>query len=481
MKKSAVVEVDFAELSDGSLVEMIEDPADATKTRLAVWRNKSVRYTESVVDQGKILVPLPRADDQLQHVRLARGAEAYGQFEELEQNVACFFNSCLDLEFQWQLLLAAFVISSWSPEKLPVAPYLALVGPPGSGKTTAMRVLNLLCYRGLLTADISSSAFYEISHRIRPTILLDETLTAGRPRELIHLLKASSTPDCCSLRKGKARLAFGPKVFSWLELPDDPALNSRCIIVPMQKTSRTDLTNPNSPKVLEYAKRVRMRLLQFRFERFRDVSVPEIPADVPLSGRPLDLYRALALPFYQDRDMCGCLGYLIAKQNQLQPRLSSPAQASTIRILYNFIHKYQSAAGFTLSDLTAAVNSDLASRGESAGLNERKFGDILTSLSFTNRTRKNTGYVLWLDRSDRARIHATARDYGIEGTKNPIEKCEICAQTSTPSPISGPPEAQTGEARSEGSKSERRERREHRSRGARRRVRASERLHFPRS
>ena len=94
-----------------------------------------------------------------------------------------------------------------------MAPYLALVGPPGSGKTTAMRVLKLLCYRSILTADISSSAFYDISNRIRPTLLIDETLTTGMPRELIHLLKASSTRDCVSLRKDKARLAFGPQSF----------------------------------------------------------------------------------------------------------------------------------------------------------------------------------------------------------------------------------------------------------------------------
>jgi hypothetical protein len=154
---------------------------------------------------------------------------------------------CLDLEDDQKILIGAFVISTCLSEKLSVAPYLALVGPPGSGKTTAMRLLSLVCYRGLMTADISSSAFYDISDRIRPTILLDETLTAGRPRELIHLLKASSTIDCVSLRRGKARLAYGPKVFSWLELPNEAALNSRCVIVPMQKTSRTDLKILTSP------------------------------------------------------------------------------------------------------------------------------------------------------------------------------------------------------------------------------------------
>jgi hypothetical protein len=112
-----------------------------------------------------------------------------------------------------------------------------------------------------------------------------------------------------------------------------------------------------------------------------------------------------------------------------------------------------------MSGLTAAVNLDLTSRGESAGLNERKLGDILTSLSFTNRSRRNAGYTLWLDRSDRARIHATASDYRIEGTRmETFENCEIYAKPSAPSPASVPAEDPIQkEVRSEDSKSERRE------------------------
>jgi hypothetical protein len=460
---------------------MIEDPADATKTLLAVYRDRSVHYAEKVEDQGRILVPLPRADQDLRHVRLPQGATGYGQVLDLEGIVGCLFRECLDLEDEWAILMIAFVISTWLPEKLPVAPYVALVGPPGSGKTTAMRVLNLLCYRGLLAADISSSAFYDISHRIRPTILLDETLTAGRPRELIHLLKASSTPDCVSLRKGRARLAYGPKVFSWLELPDDAALNSRCIILPMHRTSRTDLKNPNDPQVLEHAKRVRMRLLQFRFEHFGNVSVPIVPSDVQLSGRPLDLYRALALSFDQDPAMCNVLAHLIVEQSKFQARVLSPAQASALHVLYTYVHKNPGSPGASVSFLTAAVNEDLARCGES-GLNERKMGNILTSLSFTNRTKKNTGYVLWLERSDRERIHAAVRDYGAE---DPVEKCELCAKPGVPSVKSVGAEAAVEKTAPSGEmKSERREHRERRERPSRRGARLrppASRLRSPRS
>jgi energy-coupling factor transporter ATP-binding protein EcfA2 len=425
MESSNIVEINFAQLPDGTLVEMIEDPANPGKAILAVYRDRTVTFAERLEERGRTLVPLPRADRVLQHVCLAQGVEAHGALLDLVGAVASFFNMCLDLEMPWRILLTAYVMSTWFPEQLQAAPYVALVGPPGSGKTTALRVLNLLCYRSLLTADITSAAFYEISDRIRPTILLDETLTSGHSRELMHLLRATSTTGFVSLRKDKARLAFGPKAFSWLELPDDAALNSRCLIVPMHKTARTDLKSPNHPTILAFAKKVRMQLQQFRFEHFDGFPAPKIPADVKLSGRQLDLYRAVALPITQDEKLCEILARLIEQQSGLQTAVLSPAQATVLHVLYSFIHKKPEAPAVGLSALTAVVNSELAERGESI-VNERKMGNILTSLSLTNRLRTNTGYILLLDPSTRERIHANARDHR---TEDPVEDCKICSPT----------------------------------------------------
>jgi hypothetical protein len=135
-------------------------------------------------------------------------------------------------------------MSTWFIESLPIAPYLALVGLPRSGKTTLLQVLNLVCRRPLLTADITSAAFYEVYEKLSPTLLVDETLTAGNRRELFHLLKTGTTRGSVTLRKGRSLKAFGPKVITWTELPNDAALNSRCVIIPMQETNRTDLAKP---------------------------------------------------------------------------------------------------------------------------------------------------------------------------------------------------------------------------------------------
>ena len=458
------VETHFSELKDGSLAEMIEDPVNPTRSALAVYKRGIVHYAEQWRDGDRILVPPPRTGQLLKHISLPAGSEPYVGLEELMQNVSCFFYSCLDLEVSWRMLMTAYVLSTWFPEKLPVAPYLALLGPPGSGKTTAMRILSLLCRRGLLTSDISSAGFYDASHRLGPTLLIDETATAGHPRTLLHLLRSSSSPGFVSLRKNKAQIAYGPKVFAWIELPNDAALNSRCIVIPMHKTPRADLISPDDPRVLQFAKKVRMRLQQFRFEHYRKLSAPKVPADVRMSSRALDLYRALALPFGEDQESCRVLALLIAGQRQFQSRVISAAQASCIRVLYSLIHAKPSAAGYRLSGLTTEMKADLASRGEPSMLNERKVGDLLTSLGLTNRSRTNTGYVLWLERSDRVRIHEMACDYEVEGVPtDPIQTCEICTKKehAVANETSTPEDVNQKQVRSDEPRRERRERREH--------------------
>jgi hypothetical protein len=53
------------------------------------------------------------------------------------------------------------------------------------------------------------------------------------------------------------------------------------------------------------------------------------------------------------------------------------------------------------------------------------------SLSFTNRTRQNTGYVLWLNRSDRVQIHELTRKYEIDRIPaEPMLGCNICNKPS---------------------------------------------------
>jgi len=469
------VEVDFVELEDGTLVELIQNPQDATKSLLAIWKNGQVRYVEKFECGNQVLVPIPRNAGMIRHVHLATGAECFDSAETLLADIISVLVGTLELSLKQQVLLGSFVMSTWFVEKLPVAPYAAFLGPPGSGKTTALRILNLLCRRSLLTADISSAAFYEVCDRMTTTLLIDETATVDNRRKLLHLLRTGTTPDFVAVRKGSTSKSYGARAISWIELPDDAALNSRCLLIPMTICKRTDLLAPTDPRVLHAAEMLQRRLLQFRLTNYKQLTPPAILRDKELQPRTRDLLRALTLPLGEQKEICEVIFELLKSQEPLR-QLLSVYQSVALDSLYRMIHSYPKTNGLRVLWLTEDFNANLQRRGEPGRVSEKKFSNILTSLKLTSRTRTNSGYVLWLNRETREQIHSIARLYGVNTglTPNMTADCEFCqiiggrpTGGSTTKPVA---ESKRAEANTP------REHREHREREKRRTKRAQARV-----
>jgi hypothetical protein len=430
-------EVNFAELEDGTLAEMIEDPNNAANSLFAVYQNGSVHYAATVERGDRVLVPVPREQGIFKHVVLPRGTQPCPPPRVLLGGIAALILACIDTNIIDASLIAAFVMSTWFIESLSIAPYLALVGLPRSGKTTLLQVLNLVCWRPLLTADLTSAAFYEVYEKLSPTLLVDETLTAGNRRELFHLLKTGTTRGAVTLRKGRSLKAFGPKVISCTELPNDAALNSRCVIIPMQETTRTNLVKPTDKKILDSADRLCRALLQLRLQNYHSLCSPKIEGDERLHSRTRDLYQALALALAGDAELCGFLVDAFKIQQDINREPLSPGCAAVLRFLYEWIHLHIKEGKFAQKELTVGVNFNLESLKENFRLNAHEVGRALTSLGFTNRKRTNAGFILWLDRGTRKRIHDLAHTYAIDqGTEFQEESfrngCELCNRDSNP-------------------------------------------------
>jgi hypothetical protein len=424
-------EVDFAELDDGTLIEMIEDPNDAANSLFVVYRNGTVRYAATVKRQDRVLVPVPRGQGMLKHVCLPHGTKPCPLPSALLGGILAFILACVDVSKSDASLIAAFVMSTWFIKSLQIAPYLALIRLPRSGKTTLLQVLNQLCRRPLLTADITSAAFYEVYEKLNPTLLVDETLTAGNQRELFHLLKTGTTRGSVTLRKGHSLKAFGPKVISCTELPNDAALNSRCVIVPMQETNRTNLAKPTDKQMLDVAEVLRQQLLQYRLENFRSLRLPKVEGDERLHSRTRDLYQALALPLGKNAEVCGFLVSLFETQQGINREPLSPSCAAVLRVLYEFIHSHLQDGKYAQKELTFGANLNLESMQETFRLNAHEVGRALTSLGLTTRKRTNAGFILWLDLDSRKRIHNLAHAYAIDQESQYQEQgfgdgCELC-------------------------------------------------------
>src|SRR6266403_201691 len=245
----SVAEIDFAELKDGTLVELVEGAKHPGQTCFAVWKHGEVRFVDRLEQDGQVFVPLERNNEVLGQLRLPSAVSPYESVQALLRRLESLISRCVAVDEKYVRVLADFVLSTWFVDRLDVAPYLSVVGLPQSGKTTLLKVLSLVCRRPLLIADITSASFYQACTRFVPTILIDETGSIRSNRTLRHLLRSGTTRDVPAVRKNRIFHCYGAKVISWLEPPDDTALNSRCILIPMFESKSSALVRTDEPRV----------------------------------------------------------------------------------------------------------------------------------------------------------------------------------------------------------------------------------------
>jgi hypothetical protein len=382
---------------------------------------------------GAVFAP-PEEDEFTRHIRFAGMPGAELDVQHLLTKVDDFLSWCIDLDERRRFLLDCFVLSTWVVDWLPVAPYIALVGLPGSGKSTALRALSLICRRGLVTYDISSAAFYRACDRFVPTLCIDEAATAGEKRALYHLLRSGTTRDAAAFRVGQSYRAYGAKVVSWNEMPDDQALNSRCIVIPMKESSRGSFVRTTDGDVLEEAGYLQGLLLSYRLSHYGTPFTHESSSPERLRSRDRDLYEALALPLYGNGELCSCLLECFEHQQNVNREPLPSRQAAVLQGFFTEIHSQPNREDHALSQIKDEVNVRLSLSGERFHLNERTVSEILKTFGFVERKRTRSGWVVLVDSAARKRSHELLWIYGVDRLAclpPATEACEFCKLEDT--------------------------------------------------
>jgi len=428
---NSVAEIDSAELQDGTLVELVEDAKYPGRTCFAVWKHGEVRFADRLEQDGQVFVPLSRKNEVLVRLRLPTSVMPYGSVQELLRRLEGLISQCAAVDEKYVRVLADFVLSTWFVDRLEVAPYLSVVGLPQSGKTTLLRALSLVCRRPLLIADITSASFYHACARLMPTILIDETGSFRGNRALRHMLRSGTTRDVLAVRRNRTFHCYGAKVISWLEPPNDTALNSRCILIPMFESKGSALVRVDEPKVQQMAADLQAQLLRFRLENYKTVKPAAVAGDETLRPRTRDLLRSLSAAYAQDAERCQDLLKFFESGQCIPAEPLDPAQNAVLRALFSLIHLEEGISSVRVGNLTCIVNLFLDRAGENLRLLPRKVGAVLTSLGVGTRTRTNSGWALSVNLQDAEKLHQLAACYGIDGFKDRFlgmspEDCSLC-------------------------------------------------------
>lgn len=264
-----------------------------------------------------------------------------------------------------------------------------------------------------------------------PTLCIDETATAGQSRTLFHLLRSGTSRHVAAFREGQSYRAYGAKAITWNQLPDDEALNSRCLIIPMQESSCRPSLRTTDPELIRHADALQGSLLRYRLEHHRKLVLARVPGEERLRSRARDLYEALALPFDGDLELCACLLECF-EQQELNREPLTQKQVAVLESFFKQIHFQPNEENYALRPLKDEANSWLATAGERFRLNEKAVSAVLKPFGFINRKRMNSGVVVVVDRAARKRIHDLLSRYGLSDLSAPppaqalSAPCEFC-------------------------------------------------------
>ncbi len=419
-----VVGMDCAALPDGSLVELVKDPHDHAALCLLRWRDGKATLGRRIELGHKTLVP-PSIDPTLVRVvRWPSGIMPCGDSQELLRAIELRLAEGFDLPDESVNLLSKFILSTWFPDRLPVAPYLWIVGPPESGKTTLLRFLHRVCRRAVLVGDLTAASLYQLTSLLRPTLLIDES-DFGKSRmslDVQRLLRTGNTPEMLTFRNGRPFETYGAKVFASRQLPDDAALASRAILIRMSPTRRK--LRPIRPEWLEQvAEEFQAKLLAIRLSNYAKLGTsPEFSSSVEhLTPRMRDLAYALATPLLGNTELEGELVTALKDQDE-DARLDRYEEREWLAVgaLFAICHDgIRNRMGWwpvievLVGGIAGKVNQDLELRGDSRRFSAKAMGKTLGALHIRTKKLGRLGRGIELTPSIRRKIHQLARDYGI--------------------------------------------------------------------
>ena len=142
------------------------------------------------------------------------------------------------------LLESSFIILSWIPEILDVAPYLRFYAPKGSGKTTNLEAIARLAYRSLLSVSPTFASIPRLAHYHGAFLTIDEARIKEEKLEgeenVWDLLRARSRRGVSYVKAGTdpysvlALNVFGLTIISGKKpIPDD--IEDRCFRIEIQR------------------------------------------------------------------------------------------------------------------------------------------------------------------------------------------------------------------------------------------------------
>ncbi|MEM4685732.1 MAG: hypothetical protein QW133_06435 [Sulfolobales archaeon] len=162
-------------------------------------------------------------------------------------------------------VIASYAVMTYFYDVFTAVPYIWFYGPPGSGKTRANITVTLLSRHGLVVEDATAASLFRLADAVGPTLGVDESkldvqskriIAAGYKRGMV-VPRAEPSKSGITLTLFEA---MAPRVFSFIDQPEEDYLKQRTVMINMLKARPMKSEDPTP---LEF-KEIREKLYMLR-------------------------------------------------------------------------------------------------------------------------------------------------------------------------------------------------------------------------
>ncbi len=422
-KEDKPVETSYLETED-YILEQIKSTTHTTLTTLTTYNEYIVynKKTGSTTQQksfeygGKLYIPIVDKLLEKGAVILPSGVEEYNDNESLIQEIRDFFFKYFEVKGFLGEFLPFLILFYWVYEKFPFVPYVSFTGLTGTGKTTAMEVFGSICYKPIdASGSITMSPIFRVASTWRGTLMLDEFDASGDSyREMILFLKSGVSNKAVLRTEGDAKkevnafLVKAPKIFTSEKPMSDAGLQSRTIVVKMEKNKRKiPLYRLNN--YLEGAEHIRNKLLLWRLRNLNKINLEDIEYGVDALIKFDRRVQQVITPIYYLSDEKTKKSIEEFAKEQQEETFRERRDAIDGQIFEVIIRNYKAGVLTSLKSISEEMN-----KNTKYPVTEKKIGSTVRKILGFDIQRlgdENISTVITIDQTER--IDELSKYYGI--------------------------------------------------------------------
>jgi len=390
---------------DGTLLELA---VSAGKLRLLYWNGQRAKLRNQFARAGRTYVPAAVNASTLRAVRFPSETKDYGSTELLFRRILDVLKQFFPLPDRELSLVAHWILASWFPDVLPMAPTLVISGPSPAYVARFLRLLRCLCRRGLRLAELNLAGLCALPMKLQPTLLVEQTTLT---RSMSGLFRASSSRGVYISRSGDfLDLHCVQALFSARNGFDAIATESalRVAVVPaesggpsLSERAEQEIAAEFQPLLLEYRLRNRRAVSQSVFD------VPEFTPGLR------DLARGLGAAIVDAPELSGRLVTLLGPQDaHARACRTTLPEVAIITVALALVHEAK-VKQMLVKGFAQLVNAALRANGEIIEYSPEEVGWRLSRLGlYTHRMVGGNG--IRFDRDFSRSVHDLARNFGVE-------------------------------------------------------------------